>query len=102
MNEQTANGRLRVGVTGVGHLGIVHARLWKTIDGVDLVGIHDMDGARAESVAADLYGDDTECHVELIGPTVGEPISPPAPVERPDRSAVAVSDGWGGTPRTHG
>jgi vancomycin resistance protein YoaR len=36
----------------------------------------------ADAVAADLYGDDTECHVELIGPVMGEPIAPPAPVER--------------------
>jgi hypothetical protein len=31
----------------------------------------------SETVASDLYGDDTECHVELIGPRVGDPISLP-------------------------
>jgi hypothetical protein len=36
----------------------------------------------ADMAAADLFGDDTKCHVELIGPTVGERITPPAPVKR--------------------
>ena len=43
---------LRVGVAGLGHLGTHHARAWKRVEGVELVGGYDPDPAaraRAES-----------------------------------------------------
>ena len=44
--------QLRVGVIGVGHLGALHAKMLADIPGVRLVGVYDLNGKRAESVAA--------------------------------------------------
>ncbi|BAU48868.1 oxidoreductase [Sulfurifustis variabilis] len=44
-------GRLRVGVIGVGYLGRFHARIYASMPDVELVGVADVDGARARSVA---------------------------------------------------
>ena len=43
--------RMPVGVVGVGALGRHHARHFAALHGTDLVGIHDVDRARAEAVA---------------------------------------------------
>ena len=48
------DGRLRVGVVGVGSLGYHHARLLRDLPDVQLVGIHDIDPARLRAVAAEL------------------------------------------------
>jgi len=48
----SSEGRLRVAVIGVGHLGRHHARLLAGIDGVELVGVVDLDATRAAQVAA--------------------------------------------------
>lgn len=45
---------VRVGVVGVGHLGVHHARVYSEILGTKLVGVMDVDGDRAESVAENL------------------------------------------------
>jgi predicted dehydrogenase len=45
---------LRVGIAGVGHLGAIHARLWKEREDVELVGVYDTRGERATAVAAEL------------------------------------------------
>jgi predicted dehydrogenase len=45
--------RLRVGVIGVGSLGRHHARHLGSFHGVELVGVHDIDNARALTVAAE-------------------------------------------------
>jgi predicted dehydrogenase len=45
-------GRLRVGVWGAGAWGEKHARIYAGLDGVELVGVHDRDLARAQAVAA--------------------------------------------------
>ena len=47
------NARLPVGVIGVGSLGRHHARHLASFHGVNLVGVHDLDTARALSVAAE-------------------------------------------------
>jgi len=44
---------LPVGVIGVGSLGRHHARHLATFHGVELVGVHDLDHARAEAIAAE-------------------------------------------------
>jgi len=46
------NERLRVAVIGVGHLGQHHARLFASMNDVDLVGVVDSKPGRAEDVAA--------------------------------------------------
>lgn len=43
---------LRAGVIGVGALGRHHARVWADLPGATLVGVHDLDPARAAEVAA--------------------------------------------------
>src|SRR4051812_49809021 len=44
--------RLRVGVVGVGYLGRFHARIYADMPDVELVGVVDVDPARAREVAA--------------------------------------------------
>jgi predicted dehydrogenase len=46
--------RIRVGVVGTGALGFHHARLLKTIEGAELVGIYDVNPVRAAQVAREL------------------------------------------------
>lgn len=43
---------MRVGVIGVGHLGQHHARIYGAMGGVELVGVADVNRARAEEIAA--------------------------------------------------
>ncbi len=45
---------VRAGVVGVGHLGYHHARLYATMQGVELVGVSDLDQKRASEVASDF------------------------------------------------
>jgi predicted dehydrogenase len=54
--------RVRVGVVGTGALGFHHARLLKTIDGAELVGIYDVNPVRAAQVAREL---ETVAHESL-------------------------------------
>ncbi len=42
----------RVAVVGVGHLGRHHARIWSKLEGVELVGVSDLDAKRSAEVAA--------------------------------------------------
>src|ERR1700730_6245466 len=43
--------KLRVGVVGVGHIGSNHARLYAEIDSAEFAAVHDVDLARANSIA---------------------------------------------------
>jgi predicted dehydrogenase len=45
--------QIRIGVIGVGHLGSLHAKMLSDLPGVKLTGVHDVNTARAEKVAAD-------------------------------------------------
>ncbi len=45
---------VRIGVVGVGSLGFHHARILREIPGVESAGVHDVDGARLDEVAATL------------------------------------------------
>ncbi|MDR1471595.1 MAG: Gfo/Idh/MocA family oxidoreductase [Synergistaceae bacterium] len=45
---------VRVGVVGVGHLGVHHARVYSEILGANLVGVVDVDEERAHNVAENL------------------------------------------------
>jgi predicted dehydrogenase len=42
---------LKVGVAGVGHLGKIHTKLWKEVDGVQLVGVFDENPEAANAAA---------------------------------------------------
>lgn len=67
---------LRVGVIGVGHLGRHHARVYSEIESCELVGVHDVDAARAGSIA-DEFG--TRAFSEVDGL-----------IERVDAVSIAV------------
>ncbi|HEY3875433.1 MAG TPA: Gfo/Idh/MocA family oxidoreductase [Candidatus Kapabacteria bacterium] len=42
---------LRIGIAGVGHLGRIHAKLWKEVDGVAVAGLFDGNPAVASAVS---------------------------------------------------
>jgi len=44
---------LTVGVIGTGHLGSIHAKIWKEVETASLAGVYDADAARADQVARD-------------------------------------------------
>lgn len=46
--------KVKVSVIGVGHLGKIHSKLWKTIDGAELIGVFDTNSKVAQEVAKDL------------------------------------------------
>jgi predicted dehydrogenase len=46
--------KIKIGILGVGHLGKLHAALLKEIDLAEVIGIYDLDRAKAEKVAAEL------------------------------------------------
>ena len=52
MSDETETKTVRVGVIGVGALGQNHARLYAQTEGAKLVGVYDVDTARAGQIAA--------------------------------------------------
>ncbi len=54
MSTGNGSGSLRIAVIGVGHLGRHHARILSAMPDVTLVGVADIDHARAEEVAASV------------------------------------------------
>jgi len=46
-----SEGAVRMGVVGVGSLGQWHARIYSELPGVELVGVYDLNAARAEEIA---------------------------------------------------
>ena len=44
----------RISVIGVGHLGSIHARLWKNHDNCTLAGLYDVDREKSSAIAAEL------------------------------------------------
>jgi len=57
---------LRAAVVGVGHLGRHHARILKSLAGVDLVGIVDVSAARAQEIGKDLGVPVFASHREIL------------------------------------
>jgi predicted dehydrogenase len=101
--------RLRVAVIGVGHLGQHHARLFGSMEGVDLIGVVDIKPGRAEGVAAkcgtkpwpaaqDLIGRvdavtiavPTASHIEVALPFLERGVA--ALVEKPLAPTIADAD----------
>ncbi len=58
---------LRCAVIGTGHLGSIHARLIKSIDQVELVGVVDPEPASRQRVAAECQTEGFEHHRQLQG-----------------------------------
>jgi predicted dehydrogenase len=72
--------RLRIGVVGVGALGRHHARHLATLDDARLVGIHDIDQARATEVASELDTRSFDDLDRLLGEVEAITIAVPTPV----------------------
>ncbi|MEX0736021.1 MAG: Gfo/Idh/MocA family oxidoreductase, partial [Bacteroidota bacterium] len=45
--------KLRIGVVGCGHLGSLHTSMLAQIASADLVGVYDVEGGRAQRIAAE-------------------------------------------------
>jgi predicted dehydrogenase len=60
-------GNVRIGVIGVGHLGQHHARLLASMDGVELVGICDINRGRADEISAKFGAPAFTDSRELLG-----------------------------------
>ena len=58
---------VRIGVIGVGHLGQHHARLLASMDGVDLVGVCDVNRPRADEIATKFGAPAFSDARELVG-----------------------------------
>ena len=58
---------VRIGVIGVGHLGQHHARLLAAMDGVDLVGVCDVNRARADEIGTKFGAPAFSEARELVG-----------------------------------
>ncbi len=75
---------IRVGVIGVGHLGAIHAKLWRGVEGAQLVGLFDADTARAASAAAEhgvpAYGDVDQLLADVDAVSIVTPTSTHADV----------------------
>ena len=113
------DGRTRVGVIGVGHLGRHHARLLADLDGADLVAVVDTVAERASSAAEatgaraltdfrELYGNvdavtvavPTELHCEIATPFLERGVA--VLVEKPIARSLAEADALLSTARTSG
>ena len=62
-----ANGRIRAGVVGTGHMGQYHVLVYAELADVELVGVADIDLDRAKAVAAGYETRAFADHRELIG-----------------------------------
>lgn len=71
---------LKCGVAGVGYLGRHHARIYAALDGVDLVGIYEVDQDRAEEVCRE-YGCRRFDSLEALGEAC-EAVSVVVPTDR--------------------
>ena len=58
---------VRIGVIGVGHLGQHHARLLASMDGVELVGVCDVNRARADEIGTKFGAPAFSDSRELLG-----------------------------------
>jgi len=69
--------KLRVSVIGTGHLGSIHARLWKNVENAELVGIFDTDTEKAIQKSAELgcksLGSLEECIAASDAVTIASP-----------------------------
>ncbi|MCM8801540.1 MAG: Gfo/Idh/MocA family oxidoreductase [Candidatus Omnitrophica bacterium] len=59
--------KIKIGVVGVGHLGSIHARIYKEINNCFLVGICDVDEKRLKQVAKELGVEGYKDYHELFG-----------------------------------
>jgi predicted dehydrogenase len=72
-----SDGRLPVGVVGVGHLGRHHARIYAELPGVELVAVADSDPERAAAIAATHGCDAVRSAADLAGRVAAASIATP-------------------------
>jgi len=72
-----SDGKIPVGVVGVGHLGRHHARLYAAMDGVKLVAVADHDEVRAVAIAEEFGCDAVREADELAGRVQAASIATP-------------------------
>ncbi len=70
--------RLRVGVVGVGHLGRIHARIYKQLSGCQLTAVCDTDDARLKEISQELGVAGFCEHRKLFGMVDAVSIATPA------------------------
>ncbi|OGU59857.1 MAG: hypothetical protein A2X64_04090 [Ignavibacteria bacterium GWF2_33_9] len=46
--------KVKIAVIGVGHLGKIHAKLWKNVPNADLIGVYDINQESANAIAKEL------------------------------------------------
>ena len=59
--------KIKVGVIGVGHLGSIHAKIYKEIPNCTLIGVCDIDKNRLETISKSLQVTGWQDHRELLG-----------------------------------
>jgi predicted dehydrogenase len=69
--------KIKVGVIGTGHLGSIHARIYKELPGCELIAICDADKAKAEAVSKDLCVPGHTDHRQLFGKVQAVSIATP-------------------------
>lgn len=74
---------LKVGVVGVGYLGRFHALKYRDMEGVDLVGVVDIEERRAREVASECSTQAFYHHSSLFGRVDAVSIAVPTPLHYP-------------------
>ena len=74
---------IRAGVVGVGYLGKFHAQKYASLDGVQLVGVVDVDAERAEAVAAQYGTTAFTDYQALVGRVDCVSLAVPTPLHYP-------------------
>ncbi len=71
------DGKVRVGVVGVGHLGSLHARMFAEIRSVEFMGVHDIYGEKGDAVAITFGVMSYSVYVSLLEVVEGVSIATP-------------------------
>jgi len=77
------NNKIKMGVVGVGYLGEHHARIYSSMDHVDLVGVADIDTGRADHIAAQYKTRPFHDYKELFGKVSAVSIAVPTVLHYP-------------------
>ncbi len=54
MNMDNEMNKVRMGVVGIGHLGTIHTKIWKSAEDVELIGLFDVDTEKSAKLAEEL------------------------------------------------
>ena len=82
-DSQMTNNKIKMGVVGVGYLGEHHARVYSSMDQVELVGVADIDAGRADHIAAKYTTKAFHDYRELFGKAEAVSIAVPTVLHYP-------------------